>query len=267
MCRYVKSVRPSRSRPYSSAIGSFTLSSSSAEPQTSSTARDPRADGDVGLVGEARPDARRPPRRSPRGRAATSSSAPAGVSATRYSRCLISLATPIRIAAARYRNRRSTQAVRRARERRRHVAAAGAAQAAAREPLDEPALVGAEQRRPLPRPRSRPPARAATSRRDHEVDPRVGEAPLQERLRPRLDPEGPQRLEERRLRGRRRSVRAAAPPSGRITITAMPSSSASGRIRALALALERVERDLDRVEPPGPQRLLELVELRPRPSA
>ena len=37
----------------------------------------------------------------------TSSSAPAGVRATRYSRCLISLATPIRIAAGRYRNGRA----------------------------------------------------------------------------------------------------------------------------------------------------------------
>ena len=38
MWRYVKSVRSARSRPYSSAIGSFTLSRSSAESQTSSTA-------------------------------------------------------------------------------------------------------------------------------------------------------------------------------------------------------------------------------------
>ena len=48
----MKRTRPSRSRGYSGAIGSLTLSSSSASPQTSSTRRDARADRGVRVVGE-----------------------------------------------------------------------------------------------------------------------------------------------------------------------------------------------------------------------
>jgi len=37
MCKYVNNTNPSRNRPYSDSIGSFTFNNSSAPPQTSST--------------------------------------------------------------------------------------------------------------------------------------------------------------------------------------------------------------------------------------
>ena len=50
------------------------------------------------------------------------------------------------------------------------------------------------------------------------------------------------------------------PPNGRITMTATPSSAASGSSRSLRLALVGVQRELDDVEAAGLQRALELAE-------
>src|SRR5262245_31676859 len=97
MCRYVKRVRPGRRRGYSDAIGSFTLSRSSARSQTSSTEPIAAPARSYASSGNALPSPAPASTRTswPRW---TSSSAPAGVSATRYSCGLISLATPIRTA-------------------------------------------------------------------------------------------------------------------------------------------------------------------------
>ena len=56
MCRYVKSVSPSRRRAYSAATGSFTLSSRSAVAPDLVDRRDPRADALVVGVGERAPE-------------------------------------------------------------------------------------------------------------------------------------------------------------------------------------------------------------------
>ena len=58
MWRYVKSVSPSRSRGYSAAIGSFTLSSRSDARPDVVDGRDRRARALVGLVRERAPDPR-----------------------------------------------------------------------------------------------------------------------------------------------------------------------------------------------------------------
>ena len=50
------------------------------------------------------------------------------------------------------------------------------------------------------------------------------------------------------------------PPSGRMTITPSPSSCGERQQLPLGLALARVERDLDRVDPPGAHDARELVE-------
>ena len=95
MWRYVKSTSPSRNRGYSAAIGSFTLRSISACSHTSSTdtsvapARSYSASGNELPSPAVVSTSTSWPLR-------TSSRAPAGVSATRYSSVLISLATPIR---------------------------------------------------------------------------------------------------------------------------------------------------------------------------
>ena len=63
-------------------------------------------------------------------------------------------------------------------------------------------------------------------RGNRDVDPLVGEHPLEERLRPGLDAERAQRLERRARSAARRT--SAPSPSGRMTMTATPSSAASG---------------------------------------
>src|SRR4051812_16610917 len=92
MCRYVKRTRSSRSRPYSGAIGSFTLSSSSAPLHASSTEtiRAPARSYASSANELPSPAPRSTSTSWPR---CTSSRAPAGVSATRYSSGLISLTT------------------------------------------------------------------------------------------------------------------------------------------------------------------------------
>ena len=57
---------------------------------------------------------------------------------------------------------------------------------------------------------------------------------------------------------------SAPPPSGRITTTATPSSAASGSSTCSHVALERVERHLQRLEAPRAERPLELAERRGR---
>src|SRR6187431_2479836 len=123
MCRYVKSTRPSRRRPYPVSI----ITSC------------PRC---------------------------TSSRAPAGVSATRYSSDLISLATPIFMSG----------------------------RTLPRQVLDVAALVRAEPRRVTG---SGVLADSLGTLRggQNRVDALVGERPLQQRLRPGLDAERAQRLE------------------------------------------------------------------------
>ena len=186
----------------------------------------------------------------------TSSSAPAGVSATRYSRCLISLATPIRIAAARYRNATCRLASR-------HRDGSGA-----RQPLDEPPLVGPEataRRRLRPHSRRRAPARRR--RRDHEIDPRIREAPLEERLRPGLDAERRAAARAPPAAGPGRSRRAARAAEGPHHDHRDPELLGERQDPRLALALERVERDLHRVEAARRSAALELVEPAARRSA
>src|SRR5215210_467218 len=94
MCRYVNSTSPSRRREYSGSIGSLTLSSSSDASQTSSTetTRAPAATYESSENELPTPALRSTVTSCPR---CTSSRAPAGVSATRYSSGLISFATPI----------------------------------------------------------------------------------------------------------------------------------------------------------------------------
>ena len=97
-------------------------------------------------------------------------------------------------------------------------------------------------------------------RGDGDGHARVAQDPLEQRLRPRLDAELAQRRE---LVERRAARRSSAPsPSGRITTTPMPSSSASGRISRSTVALARVVRHLDGVEPPRAHHLGELAERR-----
>src|ERR687891_1076270 len=93
-CRYVKSTSPSRRRPNSSGSGSFTLSTRSLEAHTSSTEVSRAPTASYSASGKALPAPAPASTRTswPRPR---SSRAPAGVSATRYSSCLISLTTPI----------------------------------------------------------------------------------------------------------------------------------------------------------------------------
>src|SRR5919204_250937 len=94
MWRYVKRTRPSRSRPYSASIGSFTLRSSSLDSQTSSTETIRAPPLSYALSRNELPSPAPVSTRTswPRW---MSSRAPAGVRATRYSSDLISLATPI----------------------------------------------------------------------------------------------------------------------------------------------------------------------------
>src|SRR3954471_22906714 len=101
MCKYVKSTSPSRSRAYSAAIGSFTLSNSSESAHKSSTEtmRAPTASYAESGNELPSPAVDSTTTSCPR---CTSSRAPAGVSATRYSSGLISLATPILTTAGRY---------------------------------------------------------------------------------------------------------------------------------------------------------------------
>src|SRR3954452_1637421 len=101
MWRYVKSTSPSRNRPYSCSIGSLTFSSRSDSALTSSTPAMRAPDASYASSANALPT---PAPVSivtscPR---CTSSRAPAGVSATRYSSGLISLATPILTTGGRY---------------------------------------------------------------------------------------------------------------------------------------------------------------------
>src|SRR5438094_2785247 len=101
MWRYVKRTRPSCSRPYSERMGSFTLSSSSASAHTSST--EPiRAPADSYAASENALPSPAPVSTMTSCPRCPSSRAPAGVSATRYSSVLISLATPIFKAASPY---------------------------------------------------------------------------------------------------------------------------------------------------------------------
>src|SRR5690242_20713883 len=95
MWRYVNRIRPSRRRAYSGSIGSLTFSSNSLCSQTSSTdtIRTPTRRYESSLNALPSPA---PASTATSWPALISSSAPAGVSATRYSSGLISLATPIR---------------------------------------------------------------------------------------------------------------------------------------------------------------------------
>ena len=102
--------------------------------------------------------------------------------------------------------------------------------------------------------------RRAGRRRDDDVDPLVRERPLEQRLRPRLDAELPQRLE--RPRARRPPQEPLPPPSGRITITATPSSAASGSSRARTRARAGCSGIWTASKRPRPQRALELAERR-----
>src|SRR6185503_9076456 len=86
---------PSRRRPYSGAIGSLTLSRSSESAHTSSTLAMRAPAPSYAESGNALPSPA-PVSTSTSCPFCTSSRAPAGVSATRYSSVLISLATPIR---------------------------------------------------------------------------------------------------------------------------------------------------------------------------
>src|SRR5256885_3742783 len=99
--RYVNSTSPSRRRAYSGSIGSFTFKSNSASPQTSSseTIRAPAASYAASEKELPSPAPVSTVTSCPR---CPSSRAPAGVSATRYSSVLISLATPIFKAASPY---------------------------------------------------------------------------------------------------------------------------------------------------------------------
>src|SRR3954468_3711987 len=94
MWRYVKSTSPSRRRPYSGAIGSLTLSSMSACSQTSSTPAIRAPTAVYWSSWNALPSPA-PVSTSTSWPRRTSSRAPAGVSATRYSSVLISRTTPI----------------------------------------------------------------------------------------------------------------------------------------------------------------------------
>src|SRR3989440_1114810 len=97
MWRYVKSTSPSRSRAYSGSIGSLTLSRRSASSQASSTETIRAPARSYCSSGNALPSPAVVSTRTscPRW---TSSRAPAGVNATRYSSVLISFGTPIRTA-------------------------------------------------------------------------------------------------------------------------------------------------------------------------
>ena len=97
--------------------------------------------------------------------------------------------------------------------------------ASSREPLHERALLRPEPRRRAGG-RVRARMRRIARRRDRDVHPFVRQHPLQQRLRPRLDAELAQRLRARAREGTRLSKRPS--PNGRMTITAMPSSAASG---------------------------------------
>ena len=68
-------------------------------------------------------------------------------------------------------------------------------------------------------------------RRDDDVDARVRQHPLQERLRPRVDAPIAKRGELLLRRARAAGVARPVPPNGRMTTTATPSSSASGSRR------------------------------------
>jgi len=126
------------------------------------------------------------------------------------------------------------------------------------EAFDESPLVTAE-RRPragggvLDRPR-RPRRRG-----DQEVDARIGETPLEQRLRPGLDTEGPKRLERphRRLAPQQRRSGPSERSHHDHGDTELLGERQDPR---LTIALERIERDLHGVEPPGAQRVLELAE-------
>src|SRR5581483_5138283 len=118
MCRYVNRINPSRRRSYSARIGSLTLSRRSLLSHTSST---------VPIRAPTRsycPSPNALPSPAPVSTTTSwpwliNSSAPAGVSATRYSSCLISLATPIRTGAEAY--RRDALVKRLLHQRERHV--------------------------------------------------------------------------------------------------------------------------------------------------
>src|SRR5918995_4836150 len=170
MWRNVNSTRPSRSRAYSGSIGSFTFSSSSASPHTSASDASSAPAAVYASAGNELPTpapvsiATSCPR-------CTSSRAPAGVSATRYSSDLISLATPI------FTGGRTLP----------------------RQVLDVAALLGAEPRRTSGRGVLLSPV-GSPRRREDRVDAFVRERPLEQGLRPRLDAERSQRLERRSVR-------------------------------------------------------------------
>src|SRR5918994_1085000 len=227
MWRYVNRTRPSRSRLYSGSIGSFTFSSSSASSHTSSTDASSAPAAAYASSGNELPT---PAPIStvtscPR---CTSSRAPAGVSATRYSSDLISLATPIFTGGRPF----------------------------PRQVLDVAALVGAEPRRTAGR--SVLPSPIGSPRRgDDRVDAFVRERPLEQGLRPRLDAERSQRLE-------RRSVRRAPHQPTRAERHhhehGSPELGGERQELTLAVALPRVVRELNRVEASGAKSARELGE-------
>ena len=174
-----------------------------------------------------RPQTRCRPRRSSRRRTSwplsTSSRAPAGVSATRYSCGLISLATPIRMRAGRYRVRNRRAAPRTHARRGRTTAASRQRRSPSRAPGCEVAGM-------------------TRSTRGSESDP------LEERLRPRLDAELARAASRSLVRGRateKGSARAAERPhhdDGDAELLGQREKA------SLRLALVRVERQLHRVE-------------------
>src|SRR5215211_7760045 len=101
MWRYVKRTSPSRRSGYSGGIGSLTLSSSSDSAHTSSTDAICTPTRLYALSANALPTPA-PASTTTSWPRRVSSSAPAGVSATRYSSGLISFATPIRTSAQPY---------------------------------------------------------------------------------------------------------------------------------------------------------------------
>src|SRR5918994_859018 len=227
MWRNVNSTRPSRSRAYSGSIGSFTFSSSSASPHTSSSDASSAPAAVYASSGNELPTpapvsiATSCPR-------CTSSRAPAGVSATRYSSDLISLATPIFTGGRTF----------------------------PRQVLDVAALLGAEPRRTSGRGVLMSPV-GSPRRREDRVDAVVGEQPLQERLRPRLDAERPQRLERR---GVRRPRDESARAERRHHEHRNPELGGERQQLTFAVALLWVVRKLNRVEAPGAKSASELGE-------
>src|SRR4249919_1530715 len=215
MWRYVNRTRPSRRRPYSGSIGSFTFSRSSESAQTSSTDASSAPAAVYASSGNELP-APAPVSIATSWPRCTSSRAPAGVSATRYSSDLISLATPI------FTGGRTLP----------------------RQALDIAALVRPEPRR-TPRGGVLTHTFGPLRRGDHPVDALVRKRPLQQRLCPRLHAERSQRLE----RGRVRRARDQPPRAERHHHEHRdPELGREREQLAFALALTRVVRKLNRVE-------------------